>query len=159
MANIDHAFGFRFVRSSSGDGNAVPPRQRKRMSASVTVAKGDPLHLDTDGLLQLAAAGEQIEGFAAEAKVTGVGETPFLEYDKARAGDIWRAQYATGTTVAQATIGDRVGPTGSTGAYEVTANASGAFAVSGLWESFENEFGEHAIVELELIQPQRSQAV
>ena len=144
MANADKAFSFRFVKSGNGD--CAPPMKSAKLAESTDVALGDPLRMDTDGLIDLATGSQAVLGFAAEAVTGASGVTPNVLYHLARNGDEWRAQWVSGTTVAQANVGDTVGFSGSSGAIEVAATTSGPLAMSELWDSPDNAFGEHAVV-------------
>ena len=157
MANVDKAFGYRFVRSGSGD--CAPPMEKAKLAASTDIAVGDPIRMDTDGLLDPATGSQAPLGFAAEAITGAAGVTPDLLYHLARRGDKWRAQFESGTTVAQTNIGDTVGSSGSSGAYELTATTSGPFAIAELWDDPNNALGEHAVMVVSVMNPQHYDAV
>ena len=157
MANADRAFSFRFVKSAHGD--CAAPGKSGLLAASTTVGRGDPIRLGTDGLLVAATGSQAVLGFMMEDKVSGAGENPRVLYHLAREGDEWAAQWESGTTVAQANIGDTVGFAGSTpGALEVAATTSGPLAVSELFDDPYNEFGEHAIVVCAVMNAQKYDA-
>lgn len=150
MANTDNAFSFRFVRSGNGD--TSPPIEAK--TASVAVKYGDPVVLAADGELDLVATGGDVLGFAMHAASTD----GTLHYAVARNGDVWKAQLATGAVATTTLVGDRMGVSGATaGVLEITANATGAFAVDGLADEPNNSWSASlAVLNVKIVGAQYS---
>jgi hypothetical protein len=107
--------------------------QRYRVAASQTIAVGDPVVMNSSGLVTVgAAASAQLLGVAAEAITTGGSvdaEDTIGVFDDPNALFIARGDAAT--TGQQALIGDEVDLVGSTGAFfvDIGASATDVFVV------------------------------
>lgn len=160
MANVDNARSFFFVRSAYGD--ATPPMRKAIVSTSTAISRGDAVHLDTDGRLNLAAASDSILGFAAQGLTSTATPTEIL-YVMARDGDWWGAQGASSVNYTAATIGDELTISGGTGVQEVSNAAnptSPALVIAGLYDdgAGDNVYGTHADLIVEIIRAQHSSA-
>ena len=83
MANIDAAYGFRPVRSKSGDGEIQMGSYEVAAAYATALFEGCPVMRTTDGTIVLWATTNKLLGFAAQERpgAATTANTTFLVYD------------------------------------------------------------------------------